>query len=172
MQKHFSHRHGLVPRDVKAEDEILCSGCELSLSGSAFACSHSDNQCNFYLHESCFHLPRKIQHESHPEHPLKLLPFAPYDVSAFSCSVCPRNGNAFVYHCSACEFDLHVECAFPKETVNGQRHESYADQLRAHSEMQDALAACQLESEIARRGRQAILDSLDPPNVVRRYYYY
>ncbi|KAK3028365.1 hypothetical protein RJ639_039823 [Escallonia herrerae] len=113
MQKHFSHRHGLVPRDVKAEDEIRT-----------------------------------------------LL------------RVCPRNGNAFVYHCSACEFDLHVECAFPKETVNGQGHESYADQLRAHSEMQDALAACQLESEIARRSRQAMLDSVDPPNVERRYYYY
>ncbi|KAK3028360.1 hypothetical protein RJ639_039818 [Escallonia herrerae] len=109
MQKHFSHHHGLVPVDVKAEDEMLCSGCELSLSGSAFACPHSDYRCKFYLHESCFRLPREIQHESHPEHPLKLLSFAPYDESAFTCTVCPRSGNAFVHNCSICQFDLHVE---------------------------------------------------------------
>lgn len=73
MLRHLSHRHRLCPFEVEEEDPV-CSGCELDLSGSACKCNARSSTCNFHLHKSCFELQRKIQHASHPQHPLTFLP--------------------------------------------------------------------------------------------------
>ncbi|MFS8026752.1 hypothetical protein Hanom_Chr16g01490411 [Helianthus anomalus] len=56
---------------------------------------------------------KEIHHKSHPEHPLTLLPQAPYD---------NKDGTGFTYHCSICTFDLHTTCVSLPETVNPDDH--------------------------------------------------
>ncbi|GMP71539.1 hypothetical protein CsSME_00029899 [Camellia sinensis var. sinensis] len=83
---HFSHRHLLNFIKVGEEDEIICSGCELNLPGSAtYSCTKSN--CSFTIHASCFELPHRIRHRSHPKHPLILLSPPPYSDDEFSCDV-------------------------------------------------------------------------------------
>ncbi|KAF5760982.1 putative chromatin regulator PHD family [Helianthus annuus] len=120
---HFSHPHNLSIVNLNKENKVVCSGCEDNLIGKGFSCSEPN--CNFHLHEPCFHLKNEIQHKSHPGHPLKLLPFSPYNNKnrEFACSACFGNGRGFTYHCSVCEFDLHVQCVSLPETVKRADHE-------------------------------------------------
>ncbi|KAL7204195.1 hypothetical protein ACSBR2_017296 [Camellia fascicularis] len=120
--KHFTHNHPLNLTNIREVDLITCSGCEKKLSGLVYSCSQSNN-CKFYLHQQCFGLPPEINHESHPNHSLTLLCSPPYKQdNAFTCNACLSNGSAFSYHCSACNFDLHVDCAFLPETVRNGNH--------------------------------------------------
>ncbi|EEF50215.1 uncharacterized protein LOC8289306 [Ricinus communis] len=118
--KHFSHSHPLRPADVKEDEEIICFGCELDLSGSAYKCSKS--KCVFLLHKSCFELPKELQHDSHSEHLLTLLPSPPQDDSKFTCNACGDYGTAFAYHCAVCRFNLHVGCAFLPKNIKHVDH--------------------------------------------------
>ncbi|KAH7544807.1 hypothetical protein FEM48_Zijuj01G0025500 [Ziziphus jujuba var. spinosa] len=120
MTMHFSHRHPLCPTHIQEDDEIICSGCELTLSaGLAYKCSKTN--CEFYLDELCFELPRDIRHNSHPKHPLVLLSSPCH---GFTCSACGDSCTAFFnYHCQTCEFGAHVECAALPEMVKIEGHE-------------------------------------------------
>ncbi|XP_023738828.1 uncharacterized protein LOC111886817 [Lactuca sativa] len=121
---HFSHPHSLCMINLQDEDkEIECSGCEETLDGKGYSCAEPN--CNFHLHESCFQLKQQIQHKSHPEHPLTLLPLAPYnnENGEFTCNACFSDGTGFTYHCSVCKFDLHIQCVSLPETVTRSDHE-------------------------------------------------
>ncbi|KAL8228031.1 hypothetical protein R6Q57_015615 [Mikania cordata] len=122
---HSSHPHNLsrVTLQEDEEDEVICSGCEETLVGNGYLCVEPD--CNFHLHESCFHLKKEIHHKSHPEHPLTLLPRAPYNNKdgEFTCNACFSDGTGFTYHCSICKFDLHVQCVSLPETMKRDDHE-------------------------------------------------
>ncbi|XP_044489342.1 uncharacterized protein LOC123213810 [Mangifera indica] len=117
--KHFSHQHPLRPFEPKDQDEIICSGCELDLlisSSSAYRCTKSN--CDYFLHKSCFELPRELQHKFHPAHPLILLSSPAYDCGRFICNACDDYGTAFNYHCPTCKYDLHVACSKLPHTLN------------------------------------------------------
>ncbi|KAG8391324.1 hypothetical protein BUALT_Bualt01G0176000 [Buddleja alternifolia] len=118
---HFSHRHPLELSEIHEEDEAVCSGCELDILGSAYICTKPN--CNFLLHDLCFDLPRHIRHPSHPKHSLKLLFSPPYSDSEFTCDACAKSGHGFTYHCAACKFDLHVECASLPEFEERDDHQ-------------------------------------------------
>ncbi|KAL0844884.1 hypothetical protein Bca101_018130 [Brassica carinata] len=47
--KHPSHKHPLHIFKAQEEDEIICSGCELEITGEAFKCTKSD--CDYFLHK-------------------------------------------------------------------------------------------------------------------------
>ncbi|KAI3743758.1 hypothetical protein L1987_56824 [Smallanthus sonchifolius] len=121
---HFSHPHKLCRVNLQEdeEDEVICSGCEETLVGNGYSCVEPD--CSFHLHESCFHLKKEIHHKSHPDHPLTLL-LAPYanKTGEFTCSACFSDGAGFTYHCSICEFDLHIQCVSLLETFKREDHE-------------------------------------------------
>ncbi|KAJ0836843.1 putative chromatin regulator PHD family [Helianthus annuus] len=121
---HFSHPHQLsrVNLQEDEENEVICSGCEDTLVGNGYKCVEPD--CDFHLHESCFHLKREIIHKSHPEHPLTLLPLAPYDNKdgEYTCNACCSDGTGFTYHCSICTYDLHITCVSLAETVKRADH--------------------------------------------------
>ncbi|KAK1424922.1 hypothetical protein QVD17_20263 [Tagetes erecta] len=123
--KHFTHPHSLSIVDLKSdnENEVICSGCKGGVIGKGYSCSEPN--CNFHLHESCFNLKKEIHHKSHPEHLLNLLPFAPYTNKngEFTCNACFNTGRGFTYHCSICNFDLHITCASLSETVKRPDHE-------------------------------------------------
>ncbi|XP_009587920.1 protein VACUOLELESS GAMETOPHYTES-like [Nicotiana tomentosiformis] len=121
--KHFSHPHALELSEVQETNEIICSGCENKLSGISYKCTKPN--CEFTLHKSCFELPRKIQHNSHPNHPLTLYPSLPErDSIYFGCNACGEEPKAFVYECLECNFSLHTNCAISwAETVTREDHQ-------------------------------------------------
>jgi len=60
-------------------------------------------------------LPQTVKDHRHP-HPLPLVPKA-YKGS-FGCNGCGDEGEGWVYHCDACQYDLHPKCV---ETVKTER---------------------------------------------------
>ncbi|KAF8101293.1 hypothetical protein N665_0208s0075 [Sinapis alba] len=118
--RHASHNHPLRGHKAQAEEEIICSGCDLDLIGAAFKCTKSE--CDYFLHKSCFELPRENRHKSHPDHPLTLLYSPPYESSTFTCDACGEYGSGFVYNCSVCQYDVHVGCVSMPETVEREGH--------------------------------------------------
>ncbi|XP_047945047.1 uncharacterized protein LOC125191685 [Salvia hispanica] len=109
IMSHFSHRHPLEASELHVDDHGVCSGCEHDVVGPAYVCTKAT--CHFLLHGLCSDLPRRLRHRCHPAHPLSLLPSPPYADGEFTCDACGRSGHGFTYHCGACEFDIHVECA-------------------------------------------------------------
>ncbi|KAI4333202.1 hypothetical protein L6164_018039 [Bauhinia variegata] len=119
--RHFSHRHALQPCQVKEEDLIFCSCCEVEITVPAYECTKP--KCGFHLHQLCFELPKQVRLESHPRHPLTLLPSSPYQNGEFFCNGCGDFGSGFTYHCSVCQFDLHVGCASCPESLKLEQHQ-------------------------------------------------
>ncbi|XP_059300093.1 uncharacterized protein LOC132052528 [Lycium ferocissimum] len=116
--KHFSHPHELQ-LCTQLQHLIPCSGCKLPPLGQMYIC----RPCNFTLHLSCAKFPQLITHPSHPNHPLNLLPTSKYPGGQFNCDACKQRGNGFSYHCSHCEFDLHVICASKPLKITHQLHQ-------------------------------------------------
>ncbi|CAN4100602.1 unnamed protein product [Withania somnifera] len=116
--KHFSHPHELE-LCTQLQDLTPCSGCKLPPLGQMYIC----RPCNFILHLSCAKFPQLITHPSHPNHPLNLLPTSKYPGGQFNCDACKRHGTGFSYHCSFCEFDLHVICASKPLKITHQLHQ-------------------------------------------------
>ncbi|XP_059430500.1 uncharacterized protein LOC132164097 [Corylus avellana] len=125
--QHFSHEeHPLIfVEDFQndGENEIVCFGCNKSVCGPAYQCSH----CNFFLHKSCAELPHEIQYPLHLNHTLVLqTPSGKYicDACFKSCERC------FFYHCNSCDFEIDIECAsieyassWRTNTDNDHQHE-------------------------------------------------
>ncbi|KAG6743770.1 hypothetical protein POTOM_052471 [Populus tomentosa] len=110
--EHFSHPdHPLILINQVLEyscELVICSGCEGPIWGPCYSCT----SCYFFLHKTCAELPREIKRRIHPRHPLHLLEKAPYE-GGYGCDRCDKSFNCFVYHCSFCQFDLDIKCAFP-----------------------------------------------------------
>ncbi|KAH7863967.1 hypothetical protein Vadar_024116 [Vaccinium darrowii] len=106
--KHFSHPHNLTIHQIPEGETINCSGCNGATSGAVYECM----PCKFFLHVQCFHANRSIDHPSHPHHPLTLVPYPTYPSGSFTCYSCSELGSGFSFSCSACDFDLHVHCAY------------------------------------------------------------
>ncbi|XP_052173735.1 uncharacterized protein LOC127789030 [Diospyros lotus] len=119
--EHPGHDHRLLLREsLQGGDryghQVYCDGCREPISSSSsgveggggafYACPNSD--CWFLLHKRCAELPPKIEHPSHPDHALTLSPFP---VDDRECDVCDFSIDGFLYHCSDCDFDVHVRCA-------------------------------------------------------------
>ncbi|XP_019191908.1 PREDICTED: uncharacterized protein LOC109186399 [Ipomoea nil] len=119
---HFSHPHRLKLTEVQEKDGKKCSGCEYIVTGPVYTCVEPDCGVDFHLHKKCFELPREVRHKSHLDHALTLLPSPPYQ-DGFACNACLEKGSAFVYHCTTCSFDLHVECVRWPEKVQRDDHE-------------------------------------------------
>ncbi|KAK1274484.1 hypothetical protein QJS04_geneDACA009828 [Acorus gramineus] len=119
--QHPSHPHPLrITTGFDAEADVLCAACEAPISGIAFNCANCNN---FSLHRTCGLLPHVIHHSSHPAHPLRLLHKPAYDDGQYACSACGGLGSAFCLHCSECEFDLHIQCAWLPLDTTIQTHE-------------------------------------------------
>ncbi|KAJ6870492.1 hypothetical protein NC652_036208 [Populus alba x Populus x berolinensis] len=122
--EHFSHPdHPLILINQVLEyswELVICSGCEGPIWGPCYSCT----SCSFFLHKTCAELPREIKRRIHPRHPLHLLAKSPYE-GEYKCDRCKKTCNRFVYHCSVCEFDLDIKCAFQPGflEVDSQAHQ-------------------------------------------------
>lgn len=107
--KHFSHPHTLSFHKSLEGAQLTCTGCKFPCTGTPI---YSCRACKFFLHDQCFDATRSLIHPSHPDHPLSLFPSSTYTSGSFICSSCNRTGSGFCYCCSACDFDLHIHCAY------------------------------------------------------------
>ncbi|OMO61077.1 DC1 domain-containing protein [Corchorus olitorius] len=137
---HFSHSHPLRPIDqIQAEDELICSGCGLEVTGRTFICSKS--WCDFLVHKSCFDLEFELQHKSHPQHTLKLLSTPPHNYSRkiYFCNACRDYGTGFDYHCKICQYDLHVGCANLPKTLKHKDHQHLLTLYYSFTSIKDSI---------------------------------
>ncbi|KAL0714840.1 hypothetical protein Bca4012_021819 [Brassica carinata] len=90
-------------------------------------------KCDFFLHEVCANLPRKLDHALH-KHPLFLDTGTPADMSEFlSCSACTRFSSGFRYKCKerGCyralykPFVLDINCILVPEWFTHKSHEDH-----------------------------------------------
>ncbi|CAN8270886.1 unnamed protein product [Cochlearia groenlandica] len=118
--RHPSHNHPLRGHKAHGEEEIICSGCDLDLIGASFKCTKSE--CDYFLHKSCFELPKEIHHKSHPNHRLNLLYSPSNNRSTYTCNACGEYGSSFTYNCSICQYNVHVGCVPMPETIKHEEH--------------------------------------------------
>ncbi|KAG2316213.1 hypothetical protein Bca4012_067024 [Brassica carinata] len=79
------------------EDNDLRCGCRL---------------CNKQWHPGCIpSSPDDINSPFHTCHPLKLLIDGPPDYSNKKCDACQEELKNYFYHCSICDFSMHVRCS-------------------------------------------------------------
>ncbi|KAJ0244512.1 hypothetical protein HA466_0191330 [Hirschfeldia incana] len=70
------------------------------------------NICTKKWHFRCVpSSPDDINHPFHPYHPLELLIDVPPDHSKGKCDVCKQELKSYFYHCSLCDFSMHVRCS-------------------------------------------------------------
>ncbi|KAK6933688.1 DC1, partial [Dillenia turbinata] len=86
------------------------------------AFSYHREACNFDLHVRCISLAEEIQHKSHPQHPLTLIPPS-HKTGECRCDACGVSGQVFRYRCPKCDFDIHVSCAQLSETLKREDHD-------------------------------------------------
>ncbi|KAL2320862.1 hypothetical protein Fmac_029831 [Flemingia macrophylla] len=118
----FGHEHSLKLMEEHGNllySDKLCDGCIRPITPPFFSCQ--EENCAFFLHQSCVGLPRTKQHRFH-EHPLTLLSKAPPYDGIYRCDGCRILSNGFVYRCEECQFDLDVCCGSLQEKVEHESH--------------------------------------------------
>ncbi|KAL5815389.1 hypothetical protein ACOSQ4_026030 [Xanthoceras sorbifolium] len=104
---HPSHSLTLLPTPPYPGGVFNCDGCGSHGHGFSYHCNH----CDFDVHILCASKPLFLMHHLHA-HKLELTFESPYQTKGFSCDICRKLGsNHWLYRCSLCEFDAHVDCA-------------------------------------------------------------
>ncbi|XP_049376245.1 uncharacterized protein LOC125841208 [Solanum stenotomum] len=184
---HPSHHLTLLPTPTYSNRSYTCKACGSAGNGCSFSCAC----CEFDVHMHCALLPQtvvlSILIDKH-QHELELCFGSPYEDkdTLFACDICNiiMDSDESLYYCADCDFGSHLHCASPDADVLPSSHQrrnpnpkyqipnvnSSVEMINSVSDAHERLIAAQIESQIARRGRQAILDSIDGPSP-RRYYY-
>ncbi|XP_060169028.1 uncharacterized protein LOC132599872 [Lycium barbarum] len=144
-------------------------------------------------------IPRSILIDKHPHELELLFgsPYEDKDIT-FACDICNiiMDRAESLYYCADCDFGSHLQCACPDSydafptsqqsthNLNPNPYPTYPNQnpkypilnpnptvemINSVNDAHEQLIAAQIESQIAARGRQAMLDSIDGPS--GRYYY-
>ncbi|XP_062144614.1 uncharacterized protein LOC133851987 isoform X2 [Alnus glutinosa] len=117
--QHFFHPHPLAFIHYWAYSPFTatCEGCCEEILGFSYGCK----SCHFFLHKSCGEQPRELQHPLHPQDSLILqIRTSPDDELCYFCNKDILGG--FAYHCSHCNFNLHLKCASIPFTVEAEFH--------------------------------------------------
>ncbi|ESQ50730.1 hypothetical protein EUTSA_v10022693mg [Eutrema salsugineum] len=129
--KHSCHEHHLRLDKYNGvrDAEKQCQACTLHIDSRDF---YNCVQCDYFLHEVCANLPRKLDHALH-NHPLVLDP-SPHQehLHRFTkCLVCSRRFTGFTYKCckdgcedeSDKEFRVDVRCILVPDYFTHKSHE-------------------------------------------------
>lgn len=110
------HKHALTLQSAPNVG-TNCVRCELSISGESFGCK----RCNYFVHKCCSELLDTMWHPLHEVHPLTLLsPPVSDNTTTNLCNNCHNPCLGFAYHCSTCQFFLHLKCF---STLEHKKHE-------------------------------------------------
>ncbi|KAL9175669.1 hypothetical protein ABFS82_02G126400 [Erythranthe guttata] len=128
IRSHFSHPHPLKLIVYNQTLNILfpCAGCKLKPYGVLYSCL----DCDYFLHQSCFEMRKKITHPLHKKHDLTLMINPAYRLV---CDACGETGKGFSYHCKPCSFDLHILCAMLPLSVTHESHKMHKLNLTSES---------------------------------------
>ncbi|KAG7035018.1 hypothetical protein SDJN02_01811, partial [Cucurbita argyrosperma subsp. argyrosperma] len=100
------------------EAPFNCDGCQEAGIGYNYKC----HQCGFHMHKVCAVGAPTITHPFYKKCEFKLHHRPPGQAKRV-CDACRTHIHGFVYHCNACDFDLHPCCAsLPQVLDDGQRH--------------------------------------------------
>ncbi|KAK4833666.1 hypothetical protein QYF36_009106 [Acer negundo] len=110
--RHFSHHHPLVRSSINSSPaaNTSCFGCNLKIL-SRKEYYYQCKICPFNLHQTCYNIPRKIQHPGHPIHYLNLLVMPSSARDSFKCKACRQNVTGFYYTCAECDICYHILCS-------------------------------------------------------------
>ncbi|XP_010429104.1 PREDICTED: uncharacterized protein LOC104713634 [Camelina sativa] len=144
LLQHFSHECPLTSPKIVADG--VCSICykdELV----EFACS----PCDFNLCKACSHLPPKVSHDFHPDHPLEFcLRLFDQKPGHILCSGCGNMSSGSFYKCEECEIYLDMGCAQSENIFRGWDedkellHYSHCHLLKRCKPGPDASGSCLL----------------------------
>ncbi|XP_074263981.1 uncharacterized protein LOC141586589 [Silene latifolia] len=99
---------------------FTCMGCKEYGAGPRFTCQ----QCNFELHDFCALAPRVLK--AHPLHSQHQLLFNPKPgkggILRSKCDVCGKPTRGYLFHCSACSYQLHPSCAMLSNKMKFPTH--------------------------------------------------
>nr|KJB67800.1 hypothetical protein B456_010G211900 [Gossypium raimondii] len=121
LSKHDIHKHPLTfiesPMAIDVFKRFSCSWCHEPLTDAIYLCP----DCPFIIHKKCIdELPTEIDHLTHRLHPLILN----RSDSDYLCNPCQKQHSGPFYSCSLCHFNINVECAWPRSTVEDRnRHQ-------------------------------------------------
>ncbi|CAL5385709.1 unnamed protein product [Camellia sinensis] len=105
---HFSNpKH--KPYFDRTDFPFKCDGCKEVGIGPHYKCT----ACDYDLHTQCHHALLSSPSLSHPFYTkcsFQFLQRPPGSIPRY-CNACEKNVGGFVYHCTACGFDLHPCCA-------------------------------------------------------------
>jgi len=126
MIKYFSHEHNLKLEkyDAVRDAEKLCQACVCPINSRDFYnCIH----CDFFLHEVCAGLLRKLDHALH-KHTLILDPYPRDSYYLLDCPICSRGSTGFRYICSISNCNSHrigidIRCILVPDHFTHESHE-------------------------------------------------
>ncbi|KAG8391323.1 hypothetical protein BUALT_Bualt01G0175900 [Buddleja alternifolia] len=111
---HKDHSLTLLPKPDYSDGLFKCDGCGETGDGFSYNCK----PCGLDLHILCAVMPLSVTYVSHA-HKLDLTFEPPYGTNDFCCDICKRNGsNNWLYRCSLCGFDAHLNCARGVQQIN------------------------------------------------------
>ncbi|KAB2026326.1 hypothetical protein ES319_D06G211300v1 [Gossypium barbadense] len=122
LSEHDINKHVLTfiesPMAIDLLKRLNSCWCHEPLIDAIYLCSDCPS---FIIHKKCLdELPSKINHPSHPIHPLLLN----YSDSYNSCDLCQKGHSGAFYGCSLCHFKIDVGCAWPRSIVEDKsRHQ-------------------------------------------------
>ncbi|CAH8356467.1 unnamed protein product [Eruca vesicaria subsp. sativa] len=111
--QHFSHPKHHMKLKKESDEGKWCQACILPIyEGNIYECMM---KCDFILHETCAHLPRRKWHPLHV-HPLTLQ-VNHIEGGTFICHACMDHCCGFAYECCEprCSFTIDVRCALVYE---------------------------------------------------------
>nr|XP_009773620.1 PREDICTED: uncharacterized protein LOC104223817 [Nicotiana sylvestris] len=118
---HFTHRHAL--QEFNSIEGLTYNLCKFEHC-TGYICSG----CNYFIDKNCFSIPFKIQHMSHPQHPLKFTRFLDFVHEDLKCSGCLADfkDRGRAYYCAPCKFIINRHCAGAPKTLTLADNVSYA----------------------------------------------
>lgn len=115
---HPKHPLSLLSSPPYPQGIFNCDACNRQDKGFCYHCK----ECKVDLHVHCAALPLSVNHNSHPQHHLKLTFLIPYPTNDFSCDICKNLGSkCWEYRCDSCGFDAHLNCATAISPTSVQR---------------------------------------------------
>ncbi|KAL0714841.1 hypothetical protein Bca4012_021820 [Brassica carinata] len=143
--EHISHPHHYLRLEKHdgGDSEKQCHACIRPIN----TCHDFYNciKCDFFLHEVCANLPRKLGHALH-RHPLFLDTDPLGDMyEETGCSACTRFSSGFRYKCieRGCSFKLDINCILVPECFTHNSHEEHLVFISTSYSYEDGELICQ-----------------------------
>ncbi|XP_031375855.1 uncharacterized protein LOC116190314 [Punica granatum] len=165
--KHERHEHSLAyfPENYRLGN-LHCNSCGMGCNRDLYRCV----SCNFNLHHDCVPLPRSIDHQCHPYHPLILYDnFIDGRPECQYCDKCEeiRNPDHGVYRCAECWYTTHIECVIPIVEPEGPK----PSENPILDELDKEIASLETKIEVLERNLKAAKGKLEELSEKRVFEY-